>query len=157
MLLRSLPTLTRDRFQTLTNLISWTLRKQRVVARLSTEAEYRALAYTSAELLWIKQLLQDLHVHLLDPPRLLCYYVGAQLISKNSVIGTRSKHIDLDFHFVREQIEVGDLRIAMFSLLNNWPMSSHRLLARVVLLNCIPSFEFVPHFSLSGVVFVQIL
>ncbi|KAL8139213.1 hypothetical protein V2J09_005234 [Rumex salicifolius] len=44
---------------------SWTSRKQRVIARSSIEAEYRALAYTSVKLLWIKQLLQDLHVHLL--------------------------------------------------------------------------------------------
>lgn len=41
-------------------LISWTSRKQRVVARSSTEAEYRALAYTSAEILWINQLMRDL-------------------------------------------------------------------------------------------------
>ena len=49
------------------NLISWTSRKQRVVARSSTEAEYRALAYTSAELLWINQLLRDLRVSVQQP------------------------------------------------------------------------------------------
>ncbi|KAL8128694.1 hypothetical protein V2J09_017849 [Rumex salicifolius] len=93
------------------NLISWTSKKQRVVARSSTEAEYRALAYTSAELLWIKQLLQDLHCHLPRSPIILCDNVGAQFMCQNPVIQTRSKHITLDFHFVREQVEAGDLRI----------------------------------------------
>lgn len=53
------------------NLISWTSRKQKVVARSSTEAEYRSLAYTPAKLIWIKQLLYDLVVPIKDPPLLL--------------------------------------------------------------------------------------
>nr|KAJ0204217.1 hypothetical protein LSAT_V11C500278180 [Lactuca sativa] len=54
------------------NLISWTSRKQRVVARSSTEAEYRSLAYTITELLWLKQLIKELHAPILHPPQLLC-------------------------------------------------------------------------------------
>lgn len=46
------------------NLISWTSRKQKVVACSSTEAEYRALDYTTTELLCIQHLLRDLHVQL---------------------------------------------------------------------------------------------
>ncbi|KAL4577991.1 hypothetical protein LXL04_014106 [Taraxacum kok-saghyz] len=87
------------------NLISWTSRKQKVVARSSTEAEYRSLAYTAAELLWIKQLLNDLFVPFTTPPLLLCDNVGAIFMTKNPVIRTRSKHIALDFHFIREQVE----------------------------------------------------
>ncbi|KAG5116835.1 hypothetical protein JHK84_042948 [Glycine max] len=87
------------------NLISWTSRKQRVVARSSTEAEYRSLTYIAAVLLWIKQLLQDLCVPLRRPPLLLCDNVGAIFLTKNPVIHTRSKHIALDFHFIRELVE----------------------------------------------------
>nr|KAJ0190963.1 hypothetical protein LSAT_V11C800427270 [Lactuca sativa] len=54
------------------NLISWTSRKQKVVARSSTESEYRALAYTAAELIWLKQLLHELHFPITGPPLLLC-------------------------------------------------------------------------------------
>ncbi|CAH9130543.1 unnamed protein product [Cuscuta epithymum] len=97
------------------NLISWTSRKQRVVARSSTEAEYRALAYTAAELLWIQQLLRDLQVRLPQPPILLCDNVGATVMCKNPVLSSRSKHIALDFHFVREQIESGALKISHVS------------------------------------------
>lgn len=93
------------------NLVSWTSRKQRVVARSSTEAEYRALAYTAAELLWINHLLRDLHVTLSKPPIILCDNVGASFMCKNPVISSRSKHIALDFHFVREQVENGALQV----------------------------------------------
>ncbi|XP_019438966.1 PREDICTED: uncharacterized protein LOC109344666 [Lupinus angustifolius] len=79
------------------NLISWTSRKQQVVARSSTEVEYRSLAYTVAELLWIQQLLKDLHDPLLDPLLLLCDNVGAIFMTKNPIICTRSKHI-ASFH-----------------------------------------------------------
>lgn len=93
------------------NLISWTSRKQKVVASSSTEAEYRALAYTSVELLWIKQLLRDLQVPLPQAPKLLFHNIDATFMCKNSIISSKSKHINLDFHFVWEQIEIGDLKI----------------------------------------------
>lgn len=97
------------------NLISWTSRKQKVVARSSTEAEYRSLAYTSAELLWLKQLISDLRAPITHPPILLCDNAGAIFLTKNPVISTRSKHIALDFHFVREQVEDGLLKVSPVS------------------------------------------
>lgn len=98
-----------------TNLISWTSRKQRVVARSSIEAEYRSLAYATTELLWIKQLIIDLNALIYHTPMLLCDNVGAIFITKNPVIRTRSKHIALDFHFVREQVESRSLVISYVS------------------------------------------
>lgn len=97
------------------NLISWTSRKQRVVARSSTEAEYRSLAYTAAELIWIKQLMTELHATPLRSPLLFCDNVGAIFMTKNPVIRTRSKHIALDFHFIKEQVEANDLSISPVS------------------------------------------
>lgn len=97
------------------NLISWTSRKQRVVACSSTEAEYRSLAYTAAELIWINQLLQELHASITCSPLLLCDNVGAIFMTKNPVISTRSKHIALDFHFIREQVESQKLCISHVS------------------------------------------
>lgn len=93
-------------------MISWTSQKQRVVARSCTEAEYRAIAHTTAELLWIQQLLRDLHVTLPQPPTLHCDNIGETFLCKNQVIRTRSKHIALDFDFVREQVESGALKIS---------------------------------------------
>ena len=81
-----------------------------MVARSSTEAEY-----TTAELLWLKQLIIDLHALITQPPMLLCDNVTAIFMGKNPVISTRSKHITLDFHFIREQIESGALKICHVS------------------------------------------
>ncbi|KAI3516852.1 hypothetical protein L1887_15941 [Cichorium endivia] len=79
------------------------------------KAEYRSLAYTTAELLWLKQLISDLQVPITGPPLLLCDNVGAIFMTKNPVISTRSKHIALDFHFIREQVEAGQLKICHVS------------------------------------------
>lgn len=97
------------------NLISWTSRKQKVVARSSTEAEYRSLAYTAAELLWLNLLASELHVPITGPLLLLRDNVGAIFLSKNPVISTRSKHIALDFHFIHDQVDSGTLKIGHVS------------------------------------------
>jgi hypothetical protein len=68
------------------NLISWRTRKQKVVARSSTEAEYRALATTASDIAWIKSLLNELGLTLHAPPLLLCDNVGATQLSLNPVL-----------------------------------------------------------------------
>ncbi|KAL8151199.1 LOW QUALITY PROTEIN: hypothetical protein V2J09_021007 [Rumex salicifolius] len=87
------------------NIISWSSRKQKVQARSSTEAEYRALAFTTVELVWLRQLLHEIGFPLKTPPVLLCDNLSATFLANNPVITTQSKHIQLDYHFVREQID----------------------------------------------------
>jgi hypothetical protein len=82
------------------NPISWRTRKQKVVARSSTEAEYRALATTASDIAWIKSLLDELGLKLREPPLLLCDNVGATQLSLNHVIHSRMKHIAIDLYFV---------------------------------------------------------
>uniref|UniRef100_A0A6N2KNP9 Integrase catalytic domain-containing protein n=1 Tax=Salix viminalis TaxID=40686 RepID=A0A6N2KNP9_SALVM len=88
----------------LSNLISWGSKKQSTVARSSAEAEYRALATVAAELSWILQLLRELQITLPSPPKLLCDNNSAIFIASNPVTKSRSKHIDIDYHFVRELV-----------------------------------------------------
>lgn len=97
------------------NLISWASCKQKVVARSSTKAEYRALTHTAAELIWLKQLLFELHMPITCAPLLLYGNVSTIFMTQNLVICTRSKHIALDFHFVKEQIEAKELHISHVS------------------------------------------
>ncbi|KAL8167647.1 hypothetical protein V2J09_009146 [Rumex salicifolius] len=66
-------------------------------------------------LLWLKQLLTDLLVPINSPPMLLCDDVGAIFLTKNPIISTRSKHIGLDFCFIREQVVSGALKIGHIS------------------------------------------
>lgn len=93
-------------------LVSWKSFKQKSVARSSTEAEYRALASAAAELAWIQSLLHEMLLPLSSsPPTLYCDNVGATYLSANPVFHSRMKDSAIDFHFVRERVKNGLLRV----------------------------------------------
>lgn len=85
------------------NLISWSSKKQSLVARSSAEAGYCSMAHTIAEVLWIQSLLHKLRIPFLTL-MLLCDNMSAVLVSHNPVLHARTKHLDLDIHFVRERV-----------------------------------------------------
>ena len=87
-----------------TNLISWSARKQATVSRSSTEAEYKALANATAEVMWIQTLLYELGIKTPQAARLCCDNIGVTYLSANPVFHARTKHIEVDFHFVRERV-----------------------------------------------------
>lgn len=86
------------------NLVSWSARKQATVSRSSTEAEYKALANATAEVMWIRKLLDEIGIKQPNAARLWCDNLGATYLSANPVFHARTKHIEIDFHFVREQV-----------------------------------------------------
>lgn len=93
------------------NLISLSARKQATVSRSSTEAEYKALANASAEVIWVQKLLHELQVPHPMAVRLWCDNIGATYLASNPVFHARTKHIEIDFHFVREQVALKKLDI----------------------------------------------
>jgi hypothetical protein len=97
------------------NLISWTARKQATVSRSSTEAEYKSLANATAEVMWVQTLLKELGVKGPKFARLWCDNLGATYLSANPVFHARTKHIEVDFHFVREKVAQGLLQIRFIS------------------------------------------
>lgn len=69
------------------------------MARSSTETKYHSMANTTAELLWLHSLLAELTVAFLTPT-LLCDNLSAIMLSHNPVLYARTKHLELDIHFV---------------------------------------------------------
>ena len=95
--------------------ISWKAKKQSIMSRSSAEAEYRAMAYACAEVKWLKVLLAFLGVYHRQPVRLFCDSQAAIHIASNPVFHERSKHIDIDCHFVRELLLSGVISLAHIS------------------------------------------
>ncbi|WVZ64382.1 hypothetical protein U9M48_013903 [Paspalum notatum var. saurae] len=97
------------------NLISWSAHKQATVSRSSMEVEYKAIANATAELIWIQILLTELGVQQPKAARLWCDNIGARYLSQNPVFHARTKHIEIDYHFVRERVAQGLLDIQFVS------------------------------------------
>jgi hypothetical protein len=91
------------------NLISWSSKRQNTVSRSSAEAEYRAVANAVAEASWLRQLLTELHTPLRKTT--LVYCDSAIYMSKNPVQHQRTKHVEIDLHFVRERVALGEVRV----------------------------------------------
>ncbi|KAG7578912.1 Integrase catalytic core [Arabidopsis thaliana x Arabidopsis arenosa] len=86
------------------SIISWKAKKQDMVSMSSAEAEYRAMNAVTKELKWLKSLLYDLGVDHIEPMTIKCDSKAAIHISLNPVFHERTKHIERDCHFVRDEI-----------------------------------------------------
>jgi len=93
------------------NLVSWSSKRQNTVSRSSAEAEYRAVANGVAEATWLRQLLLELRAPLRRATLVYCDNISAVYMSSNPVQHQRTKHIEIDLHFVRERVAIGDLRV----------------------------------------------
>ena len=97
------------------NLVSWSARKQATVSRSSTEPKYKALANATAEVMWIQTLLKELNIPSPRAAKLWCDNIGAKYLSANPVFHARTKHIEVDYHFVRERVARKQLEVRIIS------------------------------------------
>ncbi|CAJ2665853.1 unnamed protein product [Trifolium pratense] len=86
------------------NLVSWFSKKQNSVSLSTAEAEYIAAASSCSQLLWMRQMLKEYSVEQ-DVMTLYCDNLSAINISKNPIQHSRTKHIDIRHHFIRELVE----------------------------------------------------
>ena len=93
------------------NLVAWSSNRQHTVSRTSAEAEYRGVANAVAELCWLRQLMTELS----HPPRrasvVFCDNVSAMYLASNPVQHQRTKHVEIDLHFVREKVSLGEVTV----------------------------------------------
>lgn len=93
------------------NLVSWSSFKQPTISRSSTEAEYKSLDNATTELIWLQSLLKELIIYQSRQPVLWCDNLVATYLSANPVFYARTKHIEVDFHFVREWVALKMLEV----------------------------------------------
>jgi len=91
--------------------ISWKSSKQRTIARSFTEAEYKALADGTVEVIWLQYLLRDLQIHSVFAPTIWCDNLGVTYLSANPIFHARTKHVKVDYHFVRDRVTKKEIQI----------------------------------------------
>ena len=97
------------------NLVSWRSKKQTVVARSTAEAEFRSLAHGVCEVLWLRILLAELGLFQGTPLMLYCDNKAAIDIANNPVQHDRTKHVEIDRHFIKENLDNGIICIPYVS------------------------------------------
>ncbi|GJX37797.1 uncharacterized mitochondrial protein-like protein, partial [Tanacetum coccineum] len=86
-------------------------KKQDVISKSSTEAEYRAMAVTTSEIVWLCWLLADMGVRINRSTPLHCDNHSVIHIAYNSVFHERTKHIEIDFHFTHHHLQAGTISL----------------------------------------------
>lgn len=87
--------------------ISWNCKRQPTIARSTMEAEYMAASHGAMEAIWLRLLLEDIGLVQLEATPLRCDNQGCLAFAKNPKNHARTKHIDIQHHFIREKIEMG--------------------------------------------------
>ena len=93
------------------NLISWSSKRQPTVSKSSAEVEYRGVANVVSETCCLRNLLLELNCPIPTATLVYCDNFSAVYLSGNPVNHQRTKHIEMDIHFVREKVERGDVRV----------------------------------------------
>jgi hypothetical protein len=93
------------------NLIAWFAKRQTVVSRSSAKVEYRAVANGVAEATWLTQLLHELQAASSRCTLVYCDNISAVYLSTNPIQHQRTKHVEIDLHFIRENVAIGQVHV----------------------------------------------
>jgi len=96
-------------------LIAWKSKKQATISRSSVEAEYRSLAGLTTEVIWVNNLAKELGIQIEGPISIYCDSKAAIQIAANPIFHERTKHVEIDCHFIREKIQQGLIKAVYVS------------------------------------------
>jgi hypothetical protein len=99
--------------------VSWTARKQKVVATSSCEAEYIAAFETAKECIWIRTLLNGIGYTQTSPTIISCDNSATKTLSEDPLLHSRVKHVDIKYHFLRDHVQSNDLQLAYVNTREN--------------------------------------
>ncbi|XP_071699237.1 uncharacterized mitochondrial protein AtMg00810-like [Rutidosis leptorrhynchoides] len=91
--------------------VSWKSKKQSTVSRSSAEAEYRALADVTCEIIWILKLLDEFKHNSIIPVKIFVDNKAAIKIASNLVFHEKTKHFEIDLHYIREKLSFGIIQV----------------------------------------------
>jgi hypothetical protein len=91
--------------------VSWSSKKQPIVSLSSTKSEYKALTNATCEVVWLRRILTDVEEEKNGPSCINCDNQSAIKLAHNPIYHARSKHIELQHHFVREKIESKEINL----------------------------------------------
>ena len=101
--------------------VTWSSKKQPTVALSSTEAEYRGAVVAAFEVVWLPKLLSDLSISVDEPVVIHCDNMSSIQLARNPVFHARTKHIEVQYHFVCEKVLDGTIVILKIILLTSSP------------------------------------
>jgi hypothetical protein len=99
--------------------IDWCSRKQSLLTTSSTEAEYVAMTHVSKEAMWISRLLSDLGMKLSSPMRIYADNQCSIILAESESLSNRTKHLDPQYHFIRQEIKHGTIEFHWILSLKN--------------------------------------
>lgn len=85
------------------------------MARSFTEVKYKAIVYVSIEVTWIVSFLREIGFPSTSVPGFSCDNLGVTYICANPVFHARTKHVEIDFHFVHDKVASGELQVNFIS------------------------------------------
>lgn len=92
-------------------LVSWHNKKQESISSSTVEAEYIAVVSCFTQVLWVKQTLKDILVEYSKPISIRCDNSSAINVSKSPIIHSRTKHIAIKYHFLREKVTTKEVKV----------------------------------------------
>ncbi|XP_026390920.1 uncharacterized protein LOC113286550 [Papaver somniferum] len=93
------------------NLVSWSSKRQASVSRSSAEVEYRGVDNVVTETTWLRNLLLELHLPLRRATIVYCDNISAVFMFGDPVQYQRTKHVEIDIHFLRDRVRIGDIHV----------------------------------------------